>query len=71
MDKLKIDLECPNCHYVFNYKAEEIRPGNSTVCVKCNSTIKFTGDDLRKLQESIDALYRDLKDAFKEFHITF
>lgn len=59
--KLEVDLTCPGCSKTLNVKVESMRPGKQTKCRYCGAQIKFSGDDGRKIQKSLD----DLAKAFR------
>jgi len=61
MTKLQLELECPNCHRRFKQKVEDMHPSRSRRCPYCNTTIRFTGDDGRRVQIAVDDLERTLK----------
>ena len=63
--QLEADLPCPGCKKKFKQKLSEMSPGKSKKCPHCSATIKFTGDDMRKLQKSIDDFDRYLKSLNK------
>ena len=55
-------ITCPECKKKMKKKFKQIAPGNEASC-QCGFTIKFSGDDLRRTQRSLD----DLKRALKNF----
>ncbi len=62
MEKLEFDIECPNCHITIRQRVEDMRPGKSKKCSSCGMILKFTGDDGRKIQKSLDDLERTVID---------
>ncbi|MFA5374194.1 MAG: hypothetical protein WC455_00320 [Dehalococcoidia bacterium] len=50
-------------------RSEEISPGKAHACPHCGATIKFAGQDLRKVQESIDKLTKELGSASVKVNI--
>lgn len=63
--KLETEIECPNCKRKIKIKVEEIVPNKSKNCNWCKAEIKFTGDDGRKAQKSLDDFEKSLKKLFK------
>ena len=68
---IEIDLECPGCKKKFKEKIANMKPGGSTKCPHCKQEITFKGDDLTKVQKSIDDLERTIKDLNKTIKIKF
>jgi hypothetical protein len=60
---MEANIPCPHCHKSFSAQFEEIGPGKAHACPNCGATIKFEGQDLRKVQQSIDQLTKELGDA--------
>jgi hydrogenase maturation factor HypF (carbamoyltransferase family) len=60
MDKLEIEIACPECNREFKQRVEDMRPGKSRKCPGCGVEIKFTGDDGRKAQKALDDLNKSL-----------
>jgi len=63
MQKLEMDIECPNCGHSMKQRVEDMRPGRSRTCGSCGTEIEFTGDDGRQAQKALD----DLEKALKNF----
>jgi hypothetical protein len=42
---------------------DQIAPGNALACPSCSATIRFSGQDLRRVQEAVTRLSRELGDA--------
>jgi hydrogenase maturation factor HypF (carbamoyltransferase family) len=59
--KLEVDIKCPNCEKEFKEKLERMRPGMTRSCPHCGNAIKFTGDDVGKIQKAVDDFVRSLK----------
>ena len=66
---IELDIACPSCQKKFKEKAKNIRPGNSKVCPHCRKTIKYQGDDVSKIQKSLDDFERSVKNLNKMFTI--
>ena len=60
---MEVNIPCPLCHKSFSVRSEEIGPGKAHACPHCRATIKFEGQDLRKVQQSIDQLTKELGSA--------
>lgn len=67
--QLEANLTCPGCKKSFKQKLSEMSPGKSRKCPNCDVIIKFSGDDMAKVQKSIDSLERELKSLNKKFEI--
>jgi len=50
-------------------KLSEMSPGKSRKCPNCGAIIKFTGDDLSKVQKSFDNLKDQIKNLNKNLNI--
>lgn len=62
MRDLETDLNCPGCKRAMRIKVKEMVPGTSKRCpFGCGATIKFSGDDGRKLQGALDDLERTFR----------
>lgn len=53
---LDVPIACPSCGHVIKLKARTAAPGTHVPCPGCGITIELTGDDLRKVQKSLDGL---------------
>ena len=60
---MEADIPCPHCHKRIAVQFEHIVPGNALACPNCGATIRFSGQDLNRLQETIAQLTRDVGDA--------
>ena len=60
---MEVNIPCSICKKSFSVRFDEIGPGKAHACPNCGATIKFEGQDLRKVQESIDQLTKELGDA--------
>ena len=60
---MEVKIPCSICHKSFSMRSEEISPGKAHACPHCGATIRFEGQDLRKVQQSIDELKKELGDA--------
>lgn len=61
MQSLKVPAECPNCGNSIAIQVKEMVPGKSRNCPKCACVIRFTGDDGRKVQKSLDDFEKTIK----------
>ncbi len=61
MEKLELEIQCPNCNRKLKQRLEDMRSGRSRRCSFCGAEIKFTGDGARQVQRALD----DLKDSLK------
>ncbi|WP_417333897.1 hypothetical protein, partial [Halarcobacter sp.] len=59
------EIECPNCKRKMKIMVEEMVPNKSKNCNWCKTEIKFTGDDGRKIQKSLDNFEKSMKKMFK------
>lgn len=66
---IELDIPCPSCQKKFKEKARNIKAGNSKICPHCKKTIKYEGDDLSKIQKSLDDFERSLKKLSKTLNI--
>lgn len=62
--ELSTKIRCPNCKKEFEVKVREMIPGRKSACPHCKSSIRFTGDDGRKVQGALDDLEKTLKKGF-------
>lgn len=56
---LVVPLECPNCGHETSLNARTTAPGTVVKCA-CGAELEITGDDLRKIQASIDDLMKTI-----------
>lgn len=62
MRDLEANVKCPNCGKPIRVKVREMVPGRSRACPhQCGATIRFTGDDGRKVQKALDDLERTIQ----------
>jgi len=66
---MEVKIPCQICHKSFTVQSEEIHPHNSHACPHCGAVIKFEGQDLSKVQQSIDELKKELGDASVKVNI--
>lgn len=64
MQDLIADFHCPQCNRKVKIKVKEMIPGTRRR-LGCGCTIRFTGDDGRKMQRALDELERKLKRLFR------
>ncbi len=60
MQKLEVDVPCPDCKRPIRKRVEEMRPGMSMRCPYCRAYIRFMGDDGGKVQRWMDDLARNV-----------
>ena len=53
--ELELDLTCPNCEKVFKKKVKDLKPNKVIKCPHCSIDIKLTGDDISKIQKTLDS----------------
>ena len=58
---LPFEFNCPTCGRTIKLKIRDIHPGREIYC-ECGTNIRFSGDDLRKIQKEFD----DLINAFRK-----
>lgn len=65
-DKMNATLiiECGECRRKSKIKLSQASPGKIIKC-SCGSEITLQGDDLRKMQKSLDDLKRTMNNLFK------
>jgi uncharacterized C2H2 Zn-finger protein len=66
MDKIEVELTCPNCDAVFKQVLEQMNPGVVRQCPYCGADIEFLGDDGADVQKALDSLEEKWKNLFKE-----
>ena len=62
MKKLFLEVECPSCRRKIPIRVEEMVPGGSRRCPSCDATIRFGGDDGRRVQRALDDLERSINE---------
>ena len=61
MKDLEAEITCPKCQRKLKIKVKEMIPGQTRNCPSCNTVIRFSGDDGRKIQRALDDLQRTLR----------
>jgi hypothetical protein len=62
MRDLEANMNCPGCKRAMRIKVKEMVPGTSNRCpFGCGATIKFSGDDGRKMQRAMDGLEQAIR----------
>ncbi len=62
---MDVDISCPRCKKGIKVKIREMVPGRKINCNFCRAEIEFSGDDGRKVQNSLNSLERTLKNFGK------
>ena len=61
MEKLEAPITCENCGTTFKVQLENMRPGLSATCPKCQTVYQFKGDDASTIQRELDNLKTEFK----------
>jgi hypothetical protein len=60
---MELNIPCPHCHKSFAVRFDEIGPDKARSCPNCGAAIRFAGQDLSKVQQTIDQLTNQVGDA--------
>jgi ribosomal protein S27E len=63
MRTTEADIPCPHCHKNLPVRFDRIGPGKAVSCPSCGATLRFSGQDLGKVQQAIGQLTAQLGDA--------
>ncbi len=58
MKNINVDITCPSCKRKVRVALVKMKPGDKFECPVCKANIRFEGDDLSKVQKSLDDLFK-------------
>ena len=65
-NNVSLVITCPTCGHITKRKMARQRPGSEIECA-CGLLMGISGDDLRRVQRSIDSLKPAITRPFKKF----